>query len=46
MGRKRGVEKGKGGAEGFGKEGEREDDGGGGRRKVEQKHLVWRNQKL
>lgn len=41
-----GEEKGEGGAEGLGREREREDNRGGGRREVEQKHLAWKNRKL
>jgi hypothetical protein len=41
-----GREKEEGGAEGFRTKGKREDDGEGGRRKVEQKQLTWRNHKI
>ena len=42
-----GQRKGRGsGVEGFGRKGEREDNWGGGRRKVEQKHRALRNHKL
>jgi hypothetical protein len=41
-----GRERGGSGAEGFGGEREREDDRGGGRRKMEQKHVAWRNRKF
>jgi hypothetical protein len=34
-----------GGAEGFGRKGKREEEGGG-RRELEQKHLAWRNHKF
>ena len=40
-------ERGEGRAEGFGRKGERERGcRGGGRRKVKQKHLAWRNHKF